>query len=234
MLLRTLYRRGRRWYDHLIGRGIACRPDCVLKTRELGNDGANWVIYPSTITADSVVYSFGIGEDISFDLELIRQFGVTVQAFDPTERSVKWLGSQDLDHRFIHHRFGLAAFDGKLEIFPPQNVDHVSFSVVQHAQTSGSQTTIPVKCLTTIVNELGHDQIEILKMDIEGAEYDVIKSLRECPVLPRQLLVEFHHRFPEIGPQKTRQAIQTLKELEYRIFHISDSEQEFAFIRGAI
>lgn len=35
---------------------------------------------------------------------------------------------------------------------------------------------IPVKKLSTIMDELNHQKTEILKMDIEGAEYDVIED----------------------------------------------------------
>src|SRR5436305_14661221 len=54
----------------------------------LGNERARWCVCPTNLSADSVVYSFGIGEDISFDLQLIDRFAVKVHAFDPTPRSL--------------------------------------------------------------------------------------------------------------------------------------------------
>jgi hypothetical protein len=42
-----------------------------------------------------------------------------------------------------------------------------------------------------------------MKMDIEGAEYEVLDGLLSSPIKPTQLLVEFHHRFPGIGLEKT-------------------------------
>ena len=43
-----------------------------------------------------------------------------------------------------------------------------------------------------------------MKMDIEGAEYDVINNLIETSVRPKQILVEFHHRFEGVELYKTK------------------------------
>ena len=88
---------------------------------------------------------------------------------------------------------------------------------------------VQMKQLSTIMNELGHTDINLLKMDIEGSEYEVIRSLESSSIRPKQLLVEFHHRFPEIGPSKTLSAIQELREIGYQLFSVSDSGEEFGF-----
>lgn len=56
-----------------------------------------------------------------------------------------------------------------------------------------------LKSLPTIMADLGHSWVDILKMDVEGAEYDVLPSLlthysalsRSIPVTQAQ--VEYHH-----------------------------------------
>jgi len=45
-----------------------------------------------------------------------------------------------------------------------------------------------------------------------------------------QLCVEFHHRWHEIGVSRTREAISALRARGYRIFHISDSGEEYSFL----
>jgi hypothetical protein len=44
-----------------------------------------------------------------------------------------------------------------------------------------------------------------------------------------QLLVEFHHRWPEIGLLKTRNTVDQLNSAGFRIFDISPSGEEFSF-----
>ena len=50
--------------------------------------------------------------------------------------------------------------------------------------------TVPVKTLGTTMRELGHDHIDLLKMDIEGAEYAVLDAMLASPLRPGQLLVD--------------------------------------------
>ena len=67
-------------------------------------------------------------------------------------------------------------------------------------------------------------------MDVEGAEYDVIKDIEISNIRPDQILVEFHHRFPDIGINKSKDAIRRLREMGYCLFAISDTGEEFSFV----
>ncbi len=90
----------------------------------------------------------------------------------------------------------------------------------------------PAYTVHTIMEKLGHEQVDLLKMDVEGAEYDILEGLRTARHLPKQLLVEFHHRFPGIGKQRTAASIALLRALGYRIFAISETGREVGFIRS--
>jgi FkbM family methyltransferase len=199
----------------------------------LGNERARWCVCPTNLSADSVVYSFGIGEDISFDLQLIDQFGVKVHAFDPTPRSLAWLRYQTYPEAFVVHEFGVSDYDGVCSFFPPENPLHVSHSAVE--TRSGAPIEAQVLRLATIMEALGHSVIHLLKMDIEGAEYAVLSDLLKSGIRVDQLLVEFHHRWPSVGAEKTRVAIRELNLAGYYIFNVSPSGEEYSFrsnVRG--
>lgn len=71
----------------------------------------------------------------------------------------------------------------------------------------------------------------ILKMDIEGSEFDVIMSWcnEKMPKnMPSQLLIEFHLRFFSNGQEKFEQAIECLKLLGYQKSFDNNGE-EFLF-----
>ena len=96
--------------------------------------------------------------------------------------------------------------------------------------SAGPSCELPVKRMQTFLSELRHARIDLLKMDIEGAEYAVIEDLIASGILVKQLLVEFHHRWKEIGPSKTKQAIRNLNAAGYEIFAVSPSGEEYGFV----
>lgn len=230
MRLQAPSRRLKRAIRTLLGRGPLQKVQTLCERISLGNDGARWCVCPDGLGPSSVVYSVGVGEEISFDLELIRRFGVCVHAFDPTPRSIEWLGKQSLSGNFLFHPYGVADFDGHAKFLPPVNPAHVSHTLVER-HTPWPAIEVPVRRLSSILRDLGHDRIDLLKMDIEGAEYAVLKDLLDSGIQVRQLLVEFHHRWREIAIEKTRQAIRNLNSAGYRIFDVSPTGEEYGFLR---
>lgn len=214
----------------LIGKEFITKLDIRLPVERIGSAYGGWDVIPSLLNSDSNVLSFGVGEDISFDLGLIERFNLAVHAFDPTPRSIAWVEKQDLPGQFFMHRYGIAAFDGDVVFYPPQNDEHVSYSILGQMSPTAEALSAPVKRLDTILSELGFERIDLLKMDIEGAEYDVVDDLRHMKIQPRQILIEFHHRFPGVGIQKSKTAIQTLRALGYKLFSISAANEEFCFV----
>ncbi len=231
--LRTSGQYVRRVFRTIRGRGFWQGAQIRCERLYLGNEGARWCVCPDNLSDSSVVYSFGVGEDISFDLELIRRFQVQLHAFDPTPRSIKWIRRQTLPKEFVFHEYGLADFDGSCNFLPPQNSLHVSHSILQR-DSPWPAVKLPVQRLATIVQGLGHDRVDLLKMDIEGAEYGVLSDFLSSGIRVEQLLVEFHHRWPEVGIEKTRKAIQELQGGGYRIFNVSPTGEEYSFRKNEV
>jgi FkbM family methyltransferase len=205
-------------------------PIVSLPNERFGTAYGGWNIATDRLDASSVIYSFGVGEDASFDLALIERCGVTIHGFDPTPRSIEWVARNNMPPGFVMHPYGLADSDGEAKFCPPVDPSHVSHTILDRKETSGQAIRVPVKRLATIMAELGHQRIDVLKMDIEGAEYGVIDELARGAIRPGQILVEFHHRFAEVGIGKTKAAIQTLNRLGYALYSVSQSAEEFCFV----
>jgi FkbM family methyltransferase len=227
--LRQLPRHAHRLFNVLRGRDIYQRAHLPCERIWLGDEGARWCVCPAGLTEVSIVYSLGVGEEISFDLKLIERFGAWVHAFDPTPRSIEWLHGQTLPPGFVFHAYGVAGFDGSRAFVPPENPSHVSHTVVPRA-SSRPAIEVPMQRLGTITKMLGHRSIDLLKMDIEGAEYEVLADMLAQRIPVKQLLVEFHHRWPQLGIEKTKQAIRALHAAGYRIFSVSPSGEEYSFL----
>jgi FkbM family methyltransferase len=223
-----ILRKLKRAVKAILGRDFFPKLDCHCPRLRFGSPYGGWTVAHEGIGPDTVVYSFGIGEDASFDLALIQCYGLQVHAFDPTPKSVAWIKRQGFPEQFRMNPVGLAHFDGVASFHLPENPDFVSSTMLER-QVSTPAVSVPVKRLATLMREMGHRRIDILKMDIEGAEYQVLEDLAASGIRPRQVLVEYHHRFPEVGIAKTKQSIELLRSMGYGLFHVSDSGEEFSF-----
>ncbi len=200
---------------------------------ELGVARGAWRLCPEGLNAESVVYSFGVGTDISFDLALIGRFGATVHAFDPTPVAKRWLESQSLPAQFVYHDCGIAAYDGRQDFHAPKNPDSAHFSPVpRYRGAPGPRLAAPVKTLRTIMAGLGHARLDVLKLDIEGGEYDVLANVLADLIPIRQLLIEFHHNFPTIPFESTARALRSLRAAGFRVFQISPRGLEFSLYKN--
>jgi FkbM family methyltransferase len=199
---------------------------------KFGSDYGGYFLDASAIHPGAIVYSLGIGEDISFDLSLIERFGVNVEAFDPTPKVCKWLALQSLAPEFHFHPVGIARHDGEEAFYLPPREDWVSHSVIPARQYAKHSIRLPVLRLSTAMKRLGHTHIDILKMDIEGAEYAVIEDILSSEIPITQLLVEFHHRLSSVGTEKTSQSLALLSQYGMKICHVCPRKEIFTFVRG--
>ncbi|HBX51988.1 MAG: hypothetical protein A2275_18000 [Bacteroidetes bacterium RIFOXYA12_FULL_35_11] len=204
----------------------------IKKTKKwYGNEYGGFFVAPDCLNKDSIVYSFGIGEDISFDTEIINQIKCSVHGFDPTPKSINWVkNNTQIPSGFFFHEYGIDKKDGVATFYLPKNTNYVSGSIVKGSERTSEGIEVQMKSLKTICQELGHDCIDILKMDIEGAEYSVIPEILSSCIKIKQILIEFHYRFFEDGFNKNKEIIALLKKNGFKIFAVSDSLEEVSFI----
>ena len=153
-------------------------------------------------------------------------------AFDPTPVSIDWIGNQRLPDRFHFHPYGISASaTGQAEFFLPANPRAVSGSLVKHKEVDAAKSVkVMMKTFDDITRELDHTHIDVLKMDIEGSEYDVIDTILASPVTVDQILVEFHDRDFEQAEPRSREAIRKLSEKGYLVYGCSRSYEELSLI----
>jgi FkbM family methyltransferase len=192
-----------------------------------------WYFKKGSLTQNSIVYSFGLADNIDFDINIIKSYNVNVFGFDPTPSSIKFISSLEIPKQFYHFPLAIADYDGELDFIIPRDSNISGFSKNLHKNSQDEFTEIKVSCcsLSSIMNKLGHDKIDLLKMDIEGMEYKVIDQLVMEHFDIQQILVEFHHRFSGIGLHKTLLAVRKLRSSGFKLFHVSPWCEEYAFIK---
>jgi FkbM family methyltransferase len=213
----------------LIGRDLYVKPELTVPVERFGSHGEPWTIATEGLHAGTVVYTFGVGEDIECERELIARFGLRVYAFDPTPTSIQWAARQSKPPGFVLFPFGVSNYDGVARFAAPMK-GYISYSAVR-VKGDGEAITVPVRRIATLQRDLELPAPDILKMDIEGAEYAVLVDAIASGYRPAQILVEFHHRYRETGARKTREAIALLSQAGYRIAFVSRNGMEYAFLR---
>ncbi len=230
--LRSAARVAIRRVKSLVGLDVFRARELAVETIRLGDAGGRWSVAPEGLGTESVIYVFGVGTDISFERDLIARYGVTVHAFDPTPIALEWAAGQHLPERFILHPYGVADFDGNARFAAPRKRKFASFSLARSGGV-GPGVEARVHRLASLVGMLQLPPPDLIKMDIEGAEYAVLADLLASGFRPRQILVEFHHRWREVGARRTREALNLLRAQGYRIADVSDNGMEYALLREA-
>ena len=180
---------GRRWFEWVL-RGPACgTPRCV----DLGSKPGGWTIPTGLVESDWLCYCVGAGGDVSFDIALMRDFGVTVRSFDPAKRYVEAaLIEVGAGLPFTAYPVALATDDGSISMQLSHEPGSESMSANALYETH-RYVQRPGRRLATLMEELGDDRVDLLKVDIEGAEYQVIPELDLHAAGVSVFSVQLHH-----------------------------------------
>jgi len=220
----------------------------------LGTNYGGWFIPDDfCLTQNSFVVSAGVGEDISFDLALQSIYGCKILLLDPTERAIThlkevqqyyknktpFLGNIQPD--YYHHISSLTPDLSKLTLNPiglwkekdtlkfyyQSNPLYVSQTLIPNLYTK-SYSCVPVERLSNLIDQTP----DILKLDIEGAELDVLDTLFEDNIFPRLLCVEFDLLLKnQDKTNRTHQMIERLMRSGYKLVYNKNYNMVFQKIK---
>lgn len=217
--------------DSLSGARIFSRNDL----EEIGSDYGAWVVPTRLLGPDSICYCVGCGEDITFDIGLIDIFGCHVYGLDPTPRAiahVRTVAGENSNYHFFD--IGLWDKEDTLKFFVPKNPEHVSHSLL-NLQKTKDHISVDVKRLSSFMKELGHKRIDLLKLDIEGAEYRVIDSILEDEIDVGVLCVEYDECFNPLDAEyrkRIKNSIHSLMNTGYSLV-CSQGNGNYTFVKNA-
>jgi FkbM family methyltransferase len=202
------------------------RPSKPTDLVRLGTDYGGWWLPESILRPGAVAYCAGAGDDISFDLAL-HDRGMRVVTIDPTPRAVSHANAvAPKNDRFVFVPVGLWDTAEELRFYYPRDLTAVNYSVVNLQRTS-EYFTAKAKTLRGLMDELGDNHIDVLKLDIEGAEHRVIESFIADGVRPVVVCVEFDQPDPL---RSVLRSIRLLQQSGYRLIRIEG--WNYTFVSG--
>lgn len=192
-----------------------------------------WSIPDGFINEKSNVIDVGLGEDISFSQSLIQEHGCTIHGFDPTPRAIDFIEKQD-QKKFFLHKFGLGGTSRTERFFLPNESSNVSGSIAHASHLGAREISVELLSLEDLLKLIEKNSIALLKIDIEGAEYEFIESHDFVRLSSKIdiLCIEFHHRWPQFGAIATRKAVKRLEGAGFTcIWRAKASNEEFTFMQ---
>jgi FkbM family methyltransferase len=164
-----------------------------------------WVL--KDIEPGLVAYCGGVGQDATFDFDLAEKKGMEVHSFDPTPNSIEYMQRENRA-RVNFHPWGMLDSDRTVRFHAPLDQTHANWFV---DNLHGTDNYFEADCFTieTIMKKLGHDTIDLLKIDIEGSWGRVLASMLESSIHPRVVCVEFDSPAPLLKVRRTVRALQS-------------------------
>lgn len=199
-------------------------------SRRVGTSYGGWTFAPTLLHSRSVIYSFGLGTDISWDLEIIKAIGCEVHGFDNMSTSNKWFLKQGSPGPNFHrHPYFLSHIDETVELRLPTG-SGASYANVETGSALGfrdkaASISLEARSVGSIMQMLNHSCIDVLKIDIESAEFKIFDEMSRQvtagisahPLPVCQLLVNFHSRLHPLGHQIKDYAMLALAKLGFRL-----------------
>ncbi len=223
---------------------------------KIGNDYSFCMVPEESLSEASIVYSFGAGEDIHSDIGLVRSYGCDVAIFDPTPRAVKHfeeLRDHVLQGRKYHCESGLTyevsetemkkiryeelalwKEDSNLKFYLPQDPNHVSCSI-NNIQNTDEYVEVEANKLSSIMKKMGHSHVDYLKLDIEGAEFEVLENVVEEDIDIRVIYLEYHYNEinrPVKNIRRINKSLNMLLLSGYQVIH-NDRNRYYTLIKNS-
>lgn len=219
--------------------------------QKLGTHYGGWYVPQNLkLNKDSIVYSGGVGEDISFDLILSSKFDSRIYLIDPTQKSKthflelkegkKFTGNIQKDYletikdlkpnleKIEFLELGIYDRKGEMKFYKPENPNYVSHTLIENLYGKEYEIvkTVSIKDIMEIYN---HDHIDLLKLDIEGAEIKALNQMLDDQIFPKYILVEFDLLIQ--GGDKNLETRKLIKRLKKDYKKLIDDHNNITYIR---
>lgn len=194
--------------------------DGTVPLKHLGTTYGGWKVPEGLLNEHSICYFAGAGIDISFDVEVVKTYGSRVFIIDPTPQAKSHFNELkektqrgeklEIDRKrgqyydaepWIFERIqwldvGLWGENKTIKFYEPSDTSTIVSHSIVNLHGTKTYFEAEVVRLSSLMKKLGHKYLDYLKIDIEGAEYEVIDSLIMDQVQVGVLGIEFdevHH-----------------------------------------
>lgn len=139
-----------------------------------------------------------IGQSIEWALEIFKNDEIKIDAFEPLPLNINVLKEKFNNHKNVTlHEEGVGIANGVATFYCQNWGTRTGSSLIKEKTNHGTITTMEIVTINLadwIKSNISNEEIVILKLDIEGEEYNVLPHLFENEIdkLIEYWLIEFH------------------------------------------
>jgi FkbM family methyltransferase len=187
--------------------------------------------------AQSIVWDLGANQG-EFCLEVARKYGCRVMACEPVPELAEALEGCSSSITVLRNAAGgedtTVSFD--YDLTKNKTGSMMGLAVVGGLLNEAAtlkRVSVQVLSLASLFAKAGVDRVNLLKLDIEGAELDLLlKSPAEVLQRCDQITVEFHdYWYPELS-ERTEQAKARLQSLGFYMIRFTPNNKDVLFINS--
>lgn len=157
-----------------------------------GDGGDKKLRFNYDLTEDSIVLDLG-GFEGQWASDLYSRYNPSIHIFEPVPEYCEEIKKRFMNNKKISvYCFGLGA-DDSLEKIGVMGHESSIF------RSNGKTGTIEIKSIETWLQENHIDDIDLMKINIEGGEYDLLEKIISTGTIRRikRLQIQFHDFFPD-------------------------------------
>ena len=225
---------------HILKKEFYFRPQRIkgLSFVELGKGRhGGYTVVPELLSDNPIMYSFGIGDAMLFEQQFFDKWGGCIRCYDPTDVSYEYISNYTGISEMSFKKTALMDYDGEVKMFYPANKEYVSGSAVKEnvgwQQLTDDYWISDCNRLSTLMKENGDNEIDYLKLCVEGAEYGALKDILKSNISIKQIAVAFAGRNLRSNYNKDRELFRELKEHGYICVPYGD-ESLITFVYGKL
>ncbi len=141
---------------------------------------------------------FDIGANMGSFSVYAAHKGAVVYAFEPVKENYQKLidniALNKLEGKIFAFNYGIYSHTGELAL----NISTENKGGHSSLSTKGTSTeSMPVKSLQDVLQELHIARVDLMKMDIEGAEYSIFANIEPDTIAKIEAIVGEYHLFPD-------------------------------------
>lgn len=195
----------------------------------LGTRYGGWWVRYGIYKQPPLLIDCGLGLDISFPVTFINKYNARVIGIEPNPKSLEYCKQNAPSAIEVIPKAFWSTDTETLEFHLPRNkeqlpkgADAVSGSVYgHHNYAGGGVLKVETIDLESILKLAGRNTCDVLKMDVEGAEYEILPSLCKSGQIKKagQLLVEFHHFCTDYTIEDTEKVVAQIVDSGFKLVH---------------